>query len=79
MMPKICAYDDYMTATYVIRKLRSLCQINKRGQAGVADELKISQAYLCDVLAGRRSPGKKILDSLGIARLTTYKNLSDER
>jgi len=33
----------------------------------------VSAAYVCDVLAGRRDPGEKILDALGIERITLYR------
>ncbi len=41
-------------------------------QIKVARELKISAAYLNDVLQGRKDPGPKILEALGLDRRIEY-------
>ena len=41
-------------------------------QANAAKQLGISQSYLCDVLSGRREPGKKLLLALKFKRVITY-------
>jgi hypothetical protein len=38
---------------------------------GLADRWGISAAYVSDLLAGRRSPGVKILGQLGLERVKT--------
>jgi hypothetical protein len=47
-------------------------RVGESSQIKVARDLGISQQYLCDVLADRRKPGKKILAALGLERLVTY-------
>lgn len=39
----------------------------------------ISTAYLSDVLTGRREPGGKILDRLGLERVPYYRNKSADQ
>ena len=41
-------------------------------QRAFAKSIGVSPAYLSDVLKGRREPGPKILDALGITRRATY-------
>jgi biotin operon repressor len=41
-------------------------------QNRLAKEWGMSRSYLCEVLKGSKEPGKKILDSLGIKRVTVY-------
>lgn len=36
---------------------------------------RISAAYLCDVLRGRRAPGDSILAALGIERVVSYRKV----
>jgi len=43
-----------------------------RTQAALADELGISPQYLSDILNERREPGAKVLDALGITRISKY-------
>lgn len=54
----------------IIRRLRKLCA--QSSQRNVADEMQISEQYLCDVLKGRRNPGPRILQALGLERKVTY-------
>ena len=44
-------------------------------QKAWADANHISQAYVSDVLARGREPGKKILNALGLERVTTYRRV----
>jgi len=41
-------------------------------QANAAKKLSISPSYLCDVLSGKREPGKKLLLALKFKRVITY-------
>lgn len=43
-------------------------------QARWCMENQVSTAYLSDVLNGRREPGKKILDALGLEAVTFYRS-----
>jgi len=42
-------------------------------QAAFAQDNGLSAAYVNDVLRCRREPGKKILDAVGIERITVYR------
>ena len=42
-------------------------------QKALAERLGVSNTYLCDVLAGRRDPGDKILVPLGVEKVVTYR------
>lgn len=38
----------------------------------------VSPAYVSDVLAGRREPGKLVLDALGLERVVTYRRKKEK-
>lgn len=48
-------------------------RLDGRTQVSVAAELRISVQYLCDILAGRRAMGRKVLDALGYERVVSYR------
>lgn len=48
-------------------------KVAKASQAVVAAELGISRGYLSELLLGRRQPGDKILDALGLEMTVTYR------
>ena len=52
----------------VLERLYSVHRSWKR----VADALQVSQAFLCDLRKGRRQPGPKLLDALGLKRKVEY-------
>jgi hypothetical protein len=62
----------------------ALLEVLRREVAGsgsqeiVAKRLRVSPQYLCDVLKGRREPGRKLLDALGYRRITVYEKLATE-
>lgn len=41
-------------------------------QKALADQLGISQPFLCQVINGQREPGKALLDTLGLERVVIY-------
>jgi transcriptional regulator with XRE-family HTH domain len=41
-------------------------------QKQLAQKMKISEAYLCDLLRGRRMPGRKILRFFGLIKIQRY-------
>jgi len=45
------------------------------GQGAWAAENGMSAAYVSDVLAGRRQPGKKMLAALRVQRVVTYRKV----
>ena len=50
-------------------------RVTTRGdQKTLANEIGISQTYLCDLLAGRRAVAKKVLDYLGLERVVIQRN-----
>ncbi len=58
----------------MINPIDELLKLTKvKTQRQVADDLGVSAQYLTDVLKGRRAPGKKILDGLGLERLIIYR------
>jgi hypothetical protein len=42
-------------------------------QEAFAAQHDIAAAYISDVMRGRREPGQKILDALGVERVVTYR------
>lgn len=39
----------------------------------LADQLGVSQPFLCQVINGQREPGPVLLDALGIEKVVTYR------
>lgn len=50
-----------------------LKRLKTMSQKSLANELGVSEAYLSDVINGRRDAGDKLLKPLGIERVVTYK------
>lgn len=48
-------------------------------QRTYAASIGVSQAYLGDVLHGRRHPGERVLSALGLRRITVIAALEDIR
>ena len=44
-------------------------------QCALAAELGISPTYLSDVIHGRKEPGAKICEALGLKRVVTYEKV----
>jgi hypothetical protein len=42
-------------------------------QLGFAQDKNLSAAYVNDVLRGRREPGQKILDAVGVEKVVSYR------
>jgi hypothetical protein len=60
-----------MTRDTVIKKIQRV--IDEHGtQKAAAQFLGVSQQYLTDLLRGRRDPGTKILDKLGLESRVIY-------
>lgn len=67
-----------MTKDDVLDKLRKA--VNRLdGQRKWAAQAGVSQQYVADVLAGRREPGQKILDGLGLERVVSYRQATTPR
>lgn len=54
----------YYDKSQVVLELRE--KLEGKKQAELAAEMEITPQYLSDVLSGRRDPGPKILDYLGL-------------
>lgn len=63
-----------MDANDVRELLRAACE-KAGGQAAWAVRAKVSAAYVSDILQGRRDPGKKVTDALGIKRIVEYRKV----
>lgn len=58
--------------------LRGRIQDHGGSQIGFARAvLKISPAYLSDILAGKREPTDRVCEALGLTRLTVYTRKED--
>jgi len=66
-MSKIVTYD----IDDVLGMLRALCD-KEGGQRAFALKHHLSEQYVSDVLNSRRDPGNKILNPLGLARVSIY-------
>lgn len=60
-----------------VRGMLALKTANLGQMAAFARQHQISRGYLGDVLTGRREPGQKILDALGLERVVTYRRKKD--
>jgi len=57
-----------------LRELKSV--VKEAGtQMDAARELGISEQYLGDLLKGRRGPGDKLLETMRLERIVTYRRL----
>lgn len=61
-----------MTEAEVRKQLERACEV-AGGQKAWAIQAGVSAAYVNDVLSERRSPGRSILDALGISKTINYK------
>lgn len=73
--PAITQAQHYRSADDVRRQIRADMESLGWTQAECAAHFGISAAYLNDVLCCRREPGKKLLDALGLERVTYYRPL----
>ena len=60
-----------MTEPEVIAELRRLIEA-VGDQSAWAKQNGLSPAYVCDVLLGRRAPGKSILKAMGLKKVVRY-------
>ena len=67
-----------LTNTEVLDTLREA--VSAAGsQRTYASSIGVSQAYLGDVLHGRRSPGERVLSALGLKKITVIAHVEDIR
>ena len=60
-----------MNQKTVVNRIRRMCE-QQRSQAAVAVYFGVSQAYISDILCGKRQPGPAILTKLGLTRRVSY-------
>jgi len=54
-------------------------RLDGRTQAALAEELGISVSHLNDILSGRRAIGPKVMKALGIERVVTFREVSEQQ
>lgn len=59
-----------MTITELRRQLRKICHF--KTQKALAKEFGISLSYLNEVIGGRKEPGPKLLNAMGLRRQMVY-------
>ncbi len=65
------------TASELVELIRYMVSRFPSAKAA-AQHWKISEAYLSDVLSGRRAPGKKICNAVGFTPVIMYKNMTND-
>lgn len=63
-----------MDSDMVRSRVRSNMEVLKMSQKEYAEMSGYSEQYLCDFLAGRREPGKKILDAENLKAVVYYEH-----
>lgn len=64
-----------MEHTEIVGKLAELVTV-LGSQRAAALKLGITQAYLSDLILGKRKPGPRVLKALGIERDVTYREIT---
>jgi DNA-binding transcriptional regulator YdaS (Cro superfamily) len=62
-----------ITEQQVVSQLRAAASA-AGSQRAYAESIGVSEAYLSDVLAGRRAPGPKVLAALGLEAVILYQS-----
>jgi hypothetical protein len=61
----VAAPDDLLVALHKLHE-------SHKSWVNVAKVLGVSQSFLCDLLKGRRQPGTKVLEKLGLQKRVEY-------
>jgi Helix-turn-helix. len=64
--------DQFMTLIDLVSNLQALTY-GMGSQKDLAKDIGISPQYLHDILTGRREPGEKVCEYLGVERTVIYK------
>ena len=64
-------FTGYLTPNDIREELRLLADSTSTRKA-FAETVGISPQYLCDILSGKRMPGKKVLAFLGLKQSIVY-------
>lgn len=67
----------FATEAALLERLR-IVVAGAGNQQLAARQLGVSAQYLCDVIKGRREPGKKLLDALGYRRVVVYEQVKPQ-
>jgi len=65
-----------LTEQQVISQLRAAAS-QAGSQRAYAETIGVSEAYLSDVLAGRRTPGPKVLTALGLEAVVLFRSAGE--
>ena len=68
------ALYGFLTYESILEELKLLAESMSTHQA-LAKKIGISEAYLCDILKGRRNPGKEVCKFLGVSPMIVYKEI----
>ena len=60
-----------MQVSHVRRLLERL--VGSGSKTAAAERLGVSDQYLGDIIRGKRAPGRKVLQALGLERVVTYR------
>jgi hypothetical protein len=72
------ALEDYIPLADIREELRLLAD-SMSSHAALARKIGISDAYLCDVLQGRREPGPAICRFLKVKRVVVYQEIENDK
>ena len=70
--------QGYWTQADVLEEISLLANSMSTHKA-LADKMGISDAYLCDIIAGRREPGPKVLQFLKLEKVIVYHDRKIDR
>jgi transcriptional regulator with XRE-family HTH domain len=69
-------WDKLMSVIEFVNYVKNLIERDYGSQKQFAEQHDLSQAYVSDVLSGRREPGEKFLSAIGAERVVCYKLLA---
>lgn len=65
--------DELICSRDFLNYIKELIELDYSSQKQFAQQHDLSQAYVSDVLSGRRDPGEKFLAAIGAARVVCYR------
>lgn len=67
--------DELISVREFLNYVKELIELDYGSQKRFAEQHDLSQAYVSDVLSGRREPGEKFLSAIGAERVVCYRLL----
>lgn len=68
--------DELISIRDFLNYVKDLIELDYGSQKRFAEQNDLSQAYVSDVLLGRREPGEKFLAAIGAERVVCYRLLA---